>query len=59
MWAPKVSLGEALSVETQHFVDCVRENATPLTDGKVGLRIVKILEAATRSLRDGGCPVTL
>jgi predicted dehydrogenase len=59
MWAPKVSLGEALSVEAQHFVDCVRENATPLTDGKVGLRIVKILEAATRSLRDGGCPVTL
>jgi predicted dehydrogenase len=59
MWAPKVSLGEALSVEAQHFVDCVRENATPLTDGKAGLRIVKILEAATLSLKQGGCPVQL
>lgn len=59
MWAPKVSLGEALSVETQHFVDCVTQNATPLTDGKVGLRVVRILEAATASLKQGGCPVQL
>jgi predicted dehydrogenase len=59
MWAPKVSLGEALSVETQHFVDCVAQNATPLTDGKVGLRVVRILEAATQSLQQGGCPVQL
>ena len=59
MWAPKVSLGEALSVETQHFVDCIVQNATPLTDGKVGLRVVRILEAATQSLQQGGCPVQL
>jgi len=59
MWAPKVSLDEGLSVETQHFVDCIVQDATPLTDGKVGLRIVRILEAATRSLRQGGCPVQL
>ncbi|MFN8635100.1 MAG: Gfo/Idh/MocA family oxidoreductase [Chloroflexota bacterium] len=59
MWAPKVSLGEALAVEAQHFVDCIAQNATPLTDGKAGLRIVRILEAATRSLKQGGCPVEL
>ena len=59
MWAPKVSLGEALSVEAQHFVDCIVQNATPLTDGKVGLRVVRILEAATLSLKQGGCPVQL
>jgi len=59
MWAPKVGLGEALSVETQHFVDCITQNATPLTDGKVGLRVVRILEAATESLKQGGCPVQL
>jgi len=59
MWAPKVSLGEALSVEAQHFVDCIIKDATPLTDGKVGLRVVRILEAATESLRQGGCPVQL
>src|SRR5215213_5808564 len=43
MWAPKVSLGEALSVEAQHFVDCIAQNATPLTAGKAGLRVVRIL----------------
>ncbi|MGE3272985.1 MAG: Gfo/Idh/MocA family protein [Chloroflexota bacterium] len=59
MWAPKVSAAEALSVETQHFVECVAGGHTPLTDGKAGLRIVRILEAATLSLKQGGCPVQL
>jgi predicted dehydrogenase len=59
MWAPKVSSTEALSVETQHFVECVVEGKSPITDGRAGLRIVRILEAATASLRQGGCPVQL
>jgi predicted dehydrogenase len=59
MWAPKVSLTEALSVETSHFVECIREGKPPITDGKAGLRIVRILEAATLSLKQGGCPVEL
>ena len=46
-------------IETQHFVDCITQNATPLTDGKVGLRVVRILEAATESLKQGGCLVQL
>jgi predicted dehydrogenase len=59
MWAPKVSGAEALSVETQHFVDCIKNQQTPISDGRAGLRIVRILEAATLSLKQGGCPVQL
>jgi predicted dehydrogenase len=57
MWAPQVSLTEALRVETQHFVECIRTGQKPLTDGCAGLRVVRILEAATESLRKGGQPV--
>jgi predicted dehydrogenase len=59
MWAPQVSLTEALRVETQHFVDCVRTGQRPLTDGRAGLRVVRILEAATTSLGRGGHPVEI
>ena len=57
MWAPKVDLREALAVECEHFIDCVRGAAVPVTGGEVGLRIVRWLEAASRSLAEGGCQV--
>ncbi len=59
MWAPKVSLTEGLQLETQHFLDCIREGRRPLTDGQAGLRVVRILEAATQSLAQRGQPVEL
>jgi predicted dehydrogenase len=59
MWAPQVSLTEGLQVETQHFLDCIREGQRPLTDGQAGLRVVRILEAATQSLAQRGQPVEL
>jgi predicted dehydrogenase len=59
MWAPQVSLTEALRVETQHFVECIRNGQKPITDGESGLRIVRILEAATESLGKRGQPVEL
>ncbi len=59
MWAPQVSLTEALRVETQHFVECIRTQGTPLTDGAAGLRVVRILEAATISLQRGGHPIEI
>ena len=59
MWAPQVSLAEALRVETQHFVDCINKGTTPLTDGHAGLRVVRILEAATESLKGRGRPVEI
>jgi predicted dehydrogenase len=59
MWAPRLGLTEALRVEAQHFVDCVRDGRQPLTDGHAGLRVVRILEAAARSLEQRGRLVEL
>ncbi len=59
MWAPQLSLTEALRVEAMHFVDCIEHRRRPLSDGEAGLRVVRILEAATRSLANGGQPVEL
>ena len=54
MWAPKIAQLEALSVEATHFVDCVANRKAPLTDGPAGLRIVKLLEAASASMAAQG-----
>jgi predicted dehydrogenase len=51
MWAPKVENTEALKLEMQYFVDCVNSNRKPFNDGKAGLRVVKMLEAAEESLQ--------
>jgi predicted dehydrogenase len=59
MWAPKVAQVEALSAEAAHFVDCVANGATPLTDGEAGLRIVRLLEAASASMAAQGQLVRL
>jgi predicted dehydrogenase len=52
--APHLGVGEALSVEVQHFVDCVRTGSRPVTDGESGLRVIRVLEAAEKSLAHGG-----
>jgi hypothetical protein len=59
MWAPRISLTEALRVETQDFVECVRTGRQSMTDGRAGLRVVRILEAASKSLKRGGHPVEI
>ncbi len=51
--------GEPLLAECQHFVDCIRSGRTPRSDGWDGLRVVQVLEAAERSLREGGRPVAI
>jgi predicted dehydrogenase len=56
---PKLSMQEPLRLECQHFIDCVRERKTPLTDGESGLRVVKVLAAAQASLDAGGAPVPI
>lgn len=56
---PKISLQEPLRLECQHFVDCVRDRKRPLTDGLDGLRVVKVLDAAQKSLERGGAPVAI
>lgn len=59
MWAPQLSLTEGLRVEAQHFLECIRQRSWPLSDGRAGLRVVRILEAATQSLAHRGMPVEL
>src|SRR5436309_13424107 len=54
---PRIPLQEPLRLECQHFVECVRDRKTPLTDGRDGLRVVKVLAAAQASLERGGAPV--
>ncbi len=54
MWAPRLDNTEALQTEALHFIDCVKNNQQPETDGQAGLRMVKMIEAAERSLRDRG-----
>jgi predicted dehydrogenase len=56
---PRISLQEPLRLECLHFVECVRDRKRPLTDGIGGLRVVKVLDAAQRSLKAGGQPVTI
>jgi predicted dehydrogenase len=54
MWAPKLDGSEALKVGGEHFVDCIVNGKTPQTDGKLGLRVVELIEAATTSMRNRG-----
>ncbi len=56
---PSIKMSEPLRDECQHFIDCIVHNKTPLSDGRDGLRVVEVLEAATRSLREGSVPVEL
>ena len=54
MWAPKLDSTEALRVEGEHFVDCIENGKAPMTDGYLGLRVVELIEAATRSMKERG-----
>jgi predicted dehydrogenase len=59
MWAPRLSMQEALKVETALFSECIEKGTTPFNDGQAGLRIVRVLEAAMQSVRQQGKAITL
>lgn len=59
LWSPKVADTEALAVEVEHFAACIRGEARPIAGGEAGLQLVRILEAADRSIRGRGAPVEL
>jgi predicted dehydrogenase len=59
MWAPRIETTEALRVEGEHFVECIEHNKVPQTDGRLGLRVVELIEAATSSMRGRGETVYL
>jgi len=52
--SPRLDVVEPLRVECKHFIDCIVNGATPRTDGDAGIAVVQVLEAATRSLHQGG-----
>jgi predicted dehydrogenase len=57
MWAPQLETREGLAAEVEHFLDCIETGNVPETDAEAGMRVVELLEAATRSMRDRGRPV--
>jgi predicted dehydrogenase len=59
MWAPQVEQIEALRAETGYFLKCIEENKTPFNDGINGLRVVRLLEAAEKSVSQRGALVNL
>ena len=59
IYSPYIKQDEPLKAECQHFVDCIRNGAIPLTNGNKGLEVVQILEAASESLKMSGGPVAL
>jgi predicted dehydrogenase len=59
MWAPQLPLAEALQTEAKHFIECIEQRKTPTTDGHAGLRVVRLLEAATQSMTRHGALVQI
>jgi predicted dehydrogenase len=59
MWAPQLGISEALHTEAKHFVECIEKKLAPRTDGHAGLRVVRLLEAATESMAQQGRPISV
>jgi predicted dehydrogenase len=59
MWAPQVEQIEALRAETAYFLKCIDENKSPFNDGVNGLEVVRLLEAAEKSVSQRGALVAL
>ena len=58
-YVPYVKQDEPLKLECQHFLECISEGSVPITNGRLGLEVVKILEASSESLRQQGASVSL
>jgi predicted dehydrogenase len=58
-YIPYIKQEEPLKVEASHFLDCIRTGKTPISCGKQGLEVVRVLEAASNSLKQQGAPVAL
>lgn len=59
MWAPKVDQTEALRLETEYFLNCIKRAEKPFNDGEAGLRVVRMLEACDESLSNDGKMVAI
>jgi predicted dehydrogenase len=54
---PHMDLPEPLNVECRHFIQSIQQGQTPRTGAREGLEVVKVLEAAQRSLDRRGAPM--
>lgn len=59
IWAPHIAQQEPLRTMVTHFIECLKEHKRPMTDGRAGLEIVRILDAAQRSIKAQGGRITL
>ena len=59
MFAPQLDVSEALKVEIQHLIDCIKTGTEPITGGQCGLRVVRILESASLSMKHRGSLINL
>ncbi|MGB6689375.1 MAG: Gfo/Idh/MocA family oxidoreductase [Terracidiphilus sp.] len=59
MWAPQLEQVEALRKELSYFVECITTRQEPFNNGIAGLRVVKMLEAASESLKERGVLIRL
>lgn len=56
---PRIRTAEPLAEECRHFLDCIETRTQPRSDGLEGLRVLRVLDAAQRSLEKSGAPVKL
>jgi len=59
IWIPRVDMQEPLRLECLHFLECVEKRKQPLTDGRHGIQVVRVLEKAQQSLKRKGVPIRL
>jgi len=55
--SPKVEVSEPLKNECSHFLECVEQGTTPISDGEAGLQVVRVMRAIDRSIERKGAPV--
>lgn len=55
--SPKVENTEPLKEQCVHFLECLNENKKPLSDGAMGLDVIRVMLAADESLKSNGAPV--
>ena len=59
VFTPSLDPTEALRIAVLDFVRCMENGTPPITDGEAGLRVVRLLEAASQSLAEQGRPVEI
>jgi len=54
VYLPRIDLAEPLSLEYRHFLECIKNRAKPVTDGREGLRVVRLLERIEEAVKRTG-----